>query len=160
MSLFPLYDSSRDYSNMVAIAKSDVYENVVHRTVQALIDCLKKCSMASRRSKVRKSLISLCDAQMFAELYMQLGANGLVRLSGYDMSSDEGIAMMQKVKGYDEFDPDDFHGYGERNAQFLEKFAESVIKKHNAGLKLSQMEQSLCDTLRCDDAAAAHISMD
>ena len=49
--------------------------------------------------------------------------------------------------------------YGERNAQFLEKFAESVIKKHNAGLKLSQMEQSLCDTLRCDDAAAAHISM-
>ena len=31
MSLFPLYDSSRDYSNMVAIAKSDVYENVVHR---------------------------------------------------------------------------------------------------------------------------------
>ena len=26
--------------------------------------------------------------------------------------------------------------------------------------KLSQMEQSLCDTLRRDDAAAAHISMD
>ena len=48
--------------------------------------------------------------------------------------------------------------YGDRNAQFLEKF-ESVIKKHNAGLKPSQMEQSLCDTLSCDDAAAAHISM-
>ena len=122
--MFPLYNPRNDYMQAFASAKSNdiAMQNTISLLQQAA-DCARKAG---------DDVTNYFDTYSFYEIFVKKGCDIFTRWKKLDLSTEDGIAAVQKLPGWEEWEPGDTNG---RGAFMTSAFFGKVAKEVEAALE-------------------------
>lgn len=124
--MFPLYNPNSDSWQAFASAESNdiAMQNTISFLQQAA-DCARKAG---------DDVTNYFDTYSFYEIFVKKGCDIFTRWKTLDLSTEDGIAAVQKLPGWEEWEPGDTNGRGaSMTSAFFQKVAKEVETAMESG---------------------------